>query len=950
MTDLRDTLTSGLAGRYSIERELGRGGMAVVFLAQDEKHQRLVALKVMLPEALGADGVARFRREIQIAARLNHPNILTVFDSGNVGDLVYYAMPYVQGETLRDAIIRERHMHIDETAMIIRQIAYALDYAHTEGVIHRDIKPANIMLARSRTGTGAGQRTPIVADFGIARAMTADTGAGLTRTGSMIGTPSYMSPEQWGSDAQLDGRADQYSLACVLYEMLIGEPPFNGSSPMVVLARASHDPVPSLRIIRPTIPEALEQVVFRAMSKVPVDRFDTMAEFADAVAAATAGPLRYSSYEDSSGSAALVDIKELRAGPNTPPRGPPTPERPEPQTRASQSFARSLPSQHGPTGSQDDTVPPTDSSVRGRRKRFQLIGVASALLLLVASALVWQLTKPAAPIRTKLLVYPFDNTGPVRDSTFADGLTAEVISRLSGVPRLAVVARTTAMQYKGTAKSLKQIGIELGVTKIVQGTVKWRPGTADARQATITVSIVDVADEVETPVKDFDAANLDDLYGIASAVAAKLDLSVDPERQARLVERPTKVREAYEAFQRGNYFYNLSWDSSHVIAAINNYETATRLDPQFALAHAALGRAHGWMYQLMHDRTEPRLAYAKAAIDSALSLSPDLPEGQLALGLYYYWGKRDYERALELFRQVQQSLPSSAETFNFIANIQRRRGALREAVRFYALSSELNPRDHAPLFNSAEALLFLREYAEAERLVDRVTEVNPAFFDGRVLKATIQIHRRGEATRARQLLADLSASTPPARWRTISHHWRAGLFRIVDESLANAERRVVAGSFGLDTAEYLLARGAMHRRFEQPAVARIYYDSALTYMLKTLQRKPDIPSVYGELSLAYAGLQRRDDAVRAAEQAVRLLEVKGDALDGPEWVVNVAIVHAMLGDPDKALSWLDRAMRIPSRLSPAWLALDPVWDPIRADARFQRLITNPPPLEQPPAR
>ena len=926
MNETLDRLTAGLAGRYTIERELGRGGMAVVYLARDERHQRQVALKMMLPEIVGDVGAERFKREIQIAARLTHPHIVTVFDSGEVDGLFFYAMPYVDGESLDDAIARSKQLSIAEAVSITVEVAEALDYAHQQGVVHRDIKPANILLTRARPRSGGGgmSRSPVVTDFGIARAMSGDGAQRLTSTGLMIGTPTYMSPEQWGGDTQVDGRSDQYSLGCVLYEMLIGEPPFSGATPMVVLARHTREMVPSLRVVRPTIPEALEHAVFRAMSKVPADRYDTMADFADAVSASLEGGIQYGTAEHVSWQTGNLPAREpTDRGLVVPPKLMPTGMI---DTRAPTSVFE---------------VPPVKRSLR---RRTVVAGVST---LVVVAALgvgiaVRTLRAPHAPARTRLLVLPFRNVGQVGDSAFADGLTEEIISRLAGVPRLGVVARTSAMKYKDTHQTLREIGKELDLTKFVQGTVKWKGG--DARAATVSVQIVTLPGETEEPVvDDLDATKLDDLYAIANAVAARLDVTsgMEDKDRARLLERPTENREAYAAYQQGNRFYNRSWERSDVDAAIASYERATQLDKGFALAFAALGRAHGWKYQLRYDPSGAGLAFAKLAIDSALRLSPDLPEGHLALGLYHYWAKRDYENALQEFAIVRRRLPSSAEVFNYIANIDRRRGALKEAATGYGLAAELDPRAHQTLFNRAEVLLYLREFEESERLADRVIEIAPDFIDAYLLKATLQLHRSGDVAAARRIVAATADKFPPVSWRPMGHYWRAGLFRIIDDSLPTAERRLVASTFGLDTAQYYLAKAEMYARFGRPPRAAVYYDSAASLMEATAKRHPEWNSAFGQLGLAYAGLQRKADAVRAAEHGLQTMNETTDALDGPEWVANLAEIYAMDGDADHAIQFLTRVLTIPSRLSPKWVALDPAWASLRRDPRFQKLTSAP---------
>jgi eukaryotic-like serine/threonine-protein kinase len=275
LAELLDTLRNALADRYALERELGHGGMATVFLAQDLKHRRKVAIKVLKPEIAAAIGPERFQREIEIAAQLQHPHILPLYDSGEAAGYLYYVMPYVEGESLRDRLNREKQLPQEDVVKITSEVANALGYAHSRDFVHRDIKPENIMLSGG---------TAVVADFGIARAASAVEQQQLTQTGTVIGTPLYMSPEQ-GTGSDVDGRSDQYSLACVVYEMLVGEPPFTGPNVQSIIARHSMASVSPPSIIRVSIPETMEVALLRALEKVPADRYPTVIMFAEALAA-----------------------------------------------------------------------------------------------------------------------------------------------------------------------------------------------------------------------------------------------------------------------------------------------------------------------------------------------------------------------------------------------------------------------------------------------------------------------------------------------------------------------------------------------------------------------------------------------------------------------------------------------------------------------------------------
>lgn len=269
-----DRLEKALAGKYGIDRELGRGGMATVYLAHDLKHEREVALKVLHPELSSSLGPDRFLREIKVAARLNHPHILPLHDSGEADGLLYYVMPFVEGESLRSRLNRDSKLPLDEALYLARGVAGALDYAHRQRVVHRDIKPENIMLHEGEA---------MVMDFGIAKAVSVASGDTLTQMGMMVGTPAYVSPEQAAGEAEIDGRSDQYSLACMLYEILSGKKAFTGSTTQAVLSKRFTEPPPSLRKAEPSIPDEIEEAVARALSPDPRGRYTTSGEFAKAL-------------------------------------------------------------------------------------------------------------------------------------------------------------------------------------------------------------------------------------------------------------------------------------------------------------------------------------------------------------------------------------------------------------------------------------------------------------------------------------------------------------------------------------------------------------------------------------------------------------------------------------------------------------------------------------------
>jgi TolB-like protein len=416
-----EQLRGVLAERYAVERELGRGGMATVYLATDLKHGRQVALKVLRPDLALALGPDRFLQEIRIAARLSHPNILPLHDSGEAAGLLYYVMPFVAGETLRARLLRERQLPVEDALRIGREVASGLDYAHREGFVHRDIKPENILLASGQA---------VIADFGLGRAIrAAAAGQELTSGQMVLGTPGYMSPEQ-GTGAELDGRSDVYSLGCVLYETLTGEPPFTGYSAQAVIAKhLQQTPLP-IGTVRPGLPPRLEQAVQRALAKVPADRFQT------------AGAL-----------ASALEVGEISGG-----------------------------------------LAPAPAPPGGRRRL--MVALAGIALVAAGAAVILSRRSPveagsaaAARDPTHVAVLYFDDQGNVEGMRpIANGLTEDLIDELGRVEALSVISANGVRPFRDRAVPLDSIAGVLSVGTIVTGSVA---GTME--RPSVTVRLVDAS-------------------------------------------------------------------------------------------------------------------------------------------------------------------------------------------------------------------------------------------------------------------------------------------------------------------------------------------------------------------------------------------------------------------------------------------------------------------------
>jgi serine/threonine-protein kinase len=877
MVPMHERLAASLAERYRIERQpdgglwlLGRGGTATVYLAHDLRHDRPVALKVVHQELAESVGSERFLREIRFVARLSHPHILPLFDSGEIPPgsnggptLLYYVMPRVAGESLRQRLGREGRLPVRAAIRVARHVALALDYAHRHGVIHRDIKPENILFEDDQA---------VVADFGIATAVEGGGPDRITQTGLAVGTPAYMSPEQAGGAATVDGRSDIYSLGCVLYEMLGGQPPFAGPTPQSVMAKQVVAPLPSLRSVRPEIPEALERVLAKALAKEPDDRFATAAELAGA-----------------------LDASVLAA----------------------------------PAGGPD------------RRRALALLGIGAvaATALLFAVGLGDRGEEP--PDTPTIAVLPFQNLGAPEDAYFSDGITEEITSRLAMIPRLGVISRTSADQYRETDKSLKQVGDELGVDYILEGSVRWEKSPAGSSRVRVTPQLIRVSDDRHLWAGRFDET-LEEVFQvqsrIAEQVAGALDLALQRPAQEALAAKPTEDLRAYDFYLRGNHFFDRAADPEALRSAEEMYTRAAALDPAFALAFARLARTHISQFHFT-DRTKARIAKARSAVDSALRLQPDLPEAHLALGQIHYWGELDYDAALREFRRAHAGDPGNGDIAWARGLVERRLGHWDRSLADLRRSVELDPRSTIKTMDLFEVHLRRRDYAEAERYLRRALDLEPNS-PAYIYRVLLVVARDGNLEAAADALQEgirRAGADAMAVWAS-QFDLGAALWANLDSSAQAAMDRLSFAPFGADSAAYYLARGRAGRYRGDSRTATAYFDSAATVLASGARARPEDPTLHAELGYAYAGLGRRGPAMREAQRAVELRPASKDTWFGVDMVRNLAVVYATLGQADSAVKQLRLLLSVPSWVSVPGLRVDPTWDPIRADPGFQALL------------
>jgi serine/threonine-protein kinase len=744
MQGLSARLATALSGRYTIERELSRGGMAVVFLARDLRHRRSVAVKV-LPPGQGAASYEpeRFLREIEIAARLAHPGIVPLHDSGQCDGLLYFVMPFLDYDTLRTRLEREGPLPVADAVRIARQVAAALDFAHRQGVVHRDIKPENILLHEG----GA-----VVADFGVARALwMAGTAETITERGLALGTPAYMSPEQASAEQEVDGRSDVYSLACVLYEMLAGRPPFAGGGARATILQHLSEPPDPVRAHRPDVPSAADHAVARALSKDPAERFDRAADFAEA----------------------------LRASASAPSRGAPV-------SRTARAIA----------------------------------------------------------------VLPFVNVSADPDNEYlSDGLTDELIDALTRVEGLRVASRTSVFAFKGQPLDVRAIGARLGVTAVIEGSVR-KAGS----RLRIAARLTSVEDGKHLWSARYDR-DLEDVFAleeeIAQSIVDTLRATLTGVGAPTAAKRYTDNVRAYSVYLKGRFCWNKRTQEG-AAEAIRYFEQAIAEDPDYALAYTGLADAHALAIDYRGLPVTEGMERAKAYARQALGLDEALAEAHSSLAWVLFIHDFDWEGALEEFRRAIALDPRYATARQWYSMPLAAAGRFDESIREALTAVELDPASVALWRTAGWTYYYARRWEPAVTHLRRAIALNPT---------------------------------------------------------AEESHRVLG-----------LVLGQMGSLSDAEAAFR------------------EALSISKETAYATAGLgdvlarQGREDEARAL-----LAELRARADERYVSPVAFVMLHTALEEWDRAFEWLERAYA-ERRGWLAYLAVEPLCDPLRADPQFDEFL------------
>ena len=639
--------------------------MATVYLAHDLRHDRQVALKVLRPELAEVVGVQRFLKEIQVTANLQHPHILPLYDSGNADGTLFYVMPLVRGESLRERLTREGTFPIDETVRLVRQVAGALDFAHRQGVIHRDIKPENILLQDGEA---------LLADFGIALAARGGAEARLTGTGLSIGTIQYMSPEQAAGERDIDARSDIYSLGAVAYEMLVGEPPVTGATPRAMIARLMTEMPDSARTRRSDVPVAVDAAIQRALSKDPAERFASAREFSEALGI------------DASLAAGDTRARHIAAAPSRRPA----------RTLAFGVLAAAL---------------LLGGYVLARSRLATRAGQAST----------------DAPIRS-IAVLPLDNhSGDAKQDYFAEGMTDELTTAVATISAIRVTSRGSAMQFHGQARpSTPEIAKALNVDAILEGSVA-RSGdkvriTVELIDARADKHIL--AKSFERSSSDVLALQAD----LASAIAREINVRLTTSEQSRLANAPTVNAEGHDAYLLGRYFFNRPSDDN-LRKAIAQFEKAVALSPKFAAGYSGLSDAYLWAgYNEGFLSATVGKTKSKVAAERAVQLDSNSAEAHASLATYLLFYERDWATCEREFRKAIALNPNYAFAHDQFGMALGFIGRYDEAVVEGKRAAELDPLSPQVLIDATMPYIFRKDTAGAHALARRAAALDSTYF------------------------------------------------------------------------------------------------------------------------------------------------------------------------------------------------------------------------------
>jgi serine/threonine-protein kinase len=864
-------------GDYELLEEIGRGGQGVVYRAHQKSLNRTVALKVIgLGPWTTEAHLKRFQREAEAAASLENPCIVPVYEVGERDGSCYFSMKFVQGGQLDEAVKRTP-MSIRRAVELIAKLARTVHYAHEHGILHRDIKPGNILLDA--------QGEPLLTDFGLAGLMEAEST--ITRTLDVMGTPSYMAPEQAaGEHTKLSKATDIYGLGAVLYQLLTDHPPFAGGTTYETIRLLLNTEPRQPRLWNRKIDRELSTICLKCLEKDPKRRY----------------------------SSALALAEDL-----------------EHWLKHEPILAR-----------------PSGFFTHSRKWVQRKPAIAALVASLVALAAVmgwnaWQSELITGPPAKSVAVLPFSNLSKEEENAyFADGVQDEILTRLASLADLKVISRTSVMQYKsGAARDLRKIGHQLGVARVVEGSVQ-RAGN----RVRVNVQLIDVSTNRGLWGQTYDR-ELADVFAIqseiATSIARQLQASLSPREKTAIEQAPTNDITAFELYARAKDLLASRNAQANLLEAAEVLNEAVARDPSFFKAYCLLASTHDRIYFFGDDHTPARLALAEAAIQEAFRLNPNAGEAHLARAQNLYRGYLDYDGALAELDVAAKTLPNDASVFELKGYIQRRQGKQEEAVRSLERAIDLDPRNSFTLQQIALSYRHLRRFAEEKSFLDRALAIEANDVDTKLERAAVEFYWKADPRPLHQMVDSIRATNPGATG-DVAEYWLA--CAMAERDAAAARNAVIAAGENPAYTDEAVAfsrpfmEGVIARMTKDDAGARVAFTAARAEQQKIIQAHESYGPPLCVLGLIDAGLGRKEEALREGRRAVELLPVEKDPIFGIAMVKYLAMIAAWVGDKDLACEQLAIAIRPPSRLTYGELKLLPFWDPLRGDPRFEKMVAS----------
>ena len=870
----------GELGDYELLEEVGRGGQGVVFRARQKSLNRTVALKVIsLGQWASKAHLKRFRLEAEAAARLEHPGIVPIHEVGERDGSCYFSMKFIEGGQL-DEVARREPIPIRRTVELIAKVARTVHYAHEHGILHRDIKPGNILLDA--------KGEPHLTDFGLARLVESEST--VTRTLEVLGTPSYMAPEQAvGNNAQVKGATDVYGLGAVLYQLLTGQPPFAGGTTYeTIKLLLDTEPRPP-RLLNSKIDRDLSTICLKCLEKDPQRRYASALALAE-------------------------DLEHwLKHEPI--------------QARRTGIFAR------GKKWVQ-------------RNPSSALLAASLIALATAAGWIIWKSELIRQPLTTGIAVLPFENLGDQKEnSVFADGVQDDILTKLAKIADLKVISRTSVMDYRGK-RNVRQIGDALRVSHVLEGSAR---RTGD--RIHLNAQLIDTRTDTHVWAEQYDR-DLNDLFAIqseiAERVAERLNAQITATEKLTIERKPTADLIAFDLYTRAkNLFLTAPFSGkggADLLEAIDLLNQAVARDPSFFQAYCLLADLHGYLYWF-GDHTPGRLALEEAAIQAASRLRPDAGETHLTRAGNLYGSHHDYDGALAELEVARRSLPNSPSVFEVMASIQGCQGRWEESIRNFERAVELDPRNVITLFQSGLSYATVRRYAEQKSKLDRILTIDPSNLPVKADRAFVEVDWKADTGPLHQLIDEIRA-TNPAAVPKIAGRWL--LCALAERDVAAAKGALIADdeiTLGHNAVLFRppFAQGIIARMANDEHKAQLAFTAARVEQEKTIRAQPDYGPPWCVLGVIDAALGRKEEALHEGRRALELLSVKKDPINGILMMKYFAVIAAWVGEKDLACAKLATAVRYPDSglgLSYGDLKLMPWWDPLRGDPRFEKIVAS----------